>query len=194
MSRHRSLPVALFAAIVVAGVASFFIMQAEANEEVAADAPAIPTNTEGFAAADVRREAVTKILAGMEATGAPDSARAPFEEELEALGGPDPSVKPLDGPDGEREWAIQAAEYQRMCDEGDDDACAALPEAPATRSDRVSASKGTSEAGDRDRSGYWRADRSCHRGSVGIATRSDGTSRVMNSRSVSAERTRAYTA
>lgn len=125
----------------VAGLSSFFIVQAGAQDEDMAGVDAVPTNTKDFAAADVRREAVTKILAGMEATDAPESARAPFEEELKALGGPDPSVAPLDGPDSKQEWAIQAAEYKTMCDNGDEEACAALPDAEQRAGDALKDSK-----------------------------------------------------
>jgi hypothetical protein len=78
---------------------------------------------------DMRREGLTKLLSGMEYTGAPEERMARIREELEALGGPDPSVEPVDGPDNPAEWALQADAYEHMCQEGDQDACEALPEA-----------------------------------------------------------------
>lgn len=82
------------------------------------------------------REALTKILLGMRENDAPEDVQAPIESQLEQLGGIDPSVPPLDGPDGESEWAVQREIDEINCAQGDKDACDRLSEAEQHLDDR----------------------------------------------------------
>jgi len=99
----------LVAALLAGGFAACAIAQGDAADDasVAGVAPVV-NGRSGDPGDAIRREGLTKILYGMRYQDAPARVTAPIEAELDALGGPDPSVAPLDGPDGPREQALQA--------------------------------------------------------------------------------------
>lgn len=80
----------------------------------------------------MRRYGMTKILYGMEYTEAPEARIEAQREALDALGGPDPTVEPIDGPDNSAEWRDQVGADRFNCDEGDQDACARIEESEAS--------------------------------------------------------------
>jgi len=84
------------------------------------------TDAELTAADEMRREGLTKILYGMESTGASEERMASVRMELEQLGGPDPAVEPLDGPDGQEEWELQAKIDAGLCADGSESSCGDL--------------------------------------------------------------------
>jgi hypothetical protein len=77
------------------------------------------------------REGLTKLRSAMIYNGAPAEQIADIDGRLEAFGGPDPAVAPVDGPDNAEEWQLQVEADEHGCKTGDQDACDRLPESKA---------------------------------------------------------------
>ena len=120
---------------------------AQTSEECSASgAPAEETGTEGCpdasegsvppeaqeAVTAFRRHGLTKIYYGMLYTDAPAAQIEETKAELDALGGPDPEVEPVDGPDNSAEWRDQVGLDRYNCEQGSAEACERLPESEAS--------------------------------------------------------------
>jgi hypothetical protein len=109
----------------VTAAATFAGVSAVANSQESEPAvePAPIAEEEAQSAEALRREGLTKILSNMEYNGASEEQMAPIREELETLGGPNPNVEPIDGPDNQAEWELQARIDKDLCESGHEQSC-----------------------------------------------------------------------
>lgn len=126
-SRGTRRRIAAVVATVVAFAVGLVVAQAVIGSETDSSEPAPVAAEEIVAVEDVAaREGLTKVLRGMEYTGASEEKIAEIEARLDPLGGPDPRVPAVDGPDNAAEWEMQREIDKAGCEEGNQEACDAL--------------------------------------------------------------------